>query len=324
MGKLHCAEYCLGAPGGDDAWPFARNPHDTARTPGASSSGSAVALAAGMVPAALGSDTGGSIRIPAAFRGITGLKPTGGLVPTKGVFPLAPSLDQAGPMARDSRDCALLIDALTGKAHAQALEEPLDGVRIGRVTHFGAEARAGDAQRGAVDAASAALGALGATLRDVTLPPLQAFTDCFLALMLSEAWTLHANPVAMDASMSDNSRIRLSGGATLGPEQVAAARAARPRLAAAMEDALREVDLFIYEAVPGDPPFVADIEALDYLAAPMLAVPANLADMPALVTRCGTSPAGLPLNVQIVGPSDGDALVLRIGHAIEKVFNGEL
>ncbi|EPX76630.1 amidase [Salipiger mucosus] len=137
MGKLHCAELCLGAPGSDDAFPWPRHPLDAARTPGGSSSGAAVALARGLVPAALGSDTGGSIRIPADFCGVSGLKPTDGRVPAQGLYPLAPSLDQVGPMARSARDCAFLLDALDGTSgHVRGLTERLDGMRLGYVAGF--------------------------------------------------------------------------------------------------------------------------------------------------------------------------------------------
>lgn len=323
LGKLHCAEYCLGSPGAQDMLPFARNPYDPARTPGASSSGSAVALATGMVPAALGTDTGGSIRIPAAFCGVVGLKPTGGLLSTKGVFPLAPTLDQAGPMARDSRDCALLMDALVPGASGSfvaTLSERLDGLRIGYVAQFGADVGASAGQRTAVTRALSMLIDLGATVEEVALPPLQDFTDCFLPLMLSESYALHADAVANDTCMSANTRIRLQGGAQIDGISVARAKAQREQLVSTVAPIWAGIDALVFEGAPGDPPLIKTSHPLDYLKAPMLAVPANLLDIPSLAIRCGTSLAGLPIGLQILGPRFGDATVLRVGHAFEQAM----
>lgn len=149
LGKLECTELCLGGPSDDGLVPHSRNPWDVERYAGGSSSGAGVALATGMVPAALGSDTGGSIRIPAAFCGVAGLKPTYGLVSLRGLFPLSGSLDHAGPMARTAEDCALLLDAVAGHdplsassadavppRAASALGERLDGIRVGYVRNF--------------------------------------------------------------------------------------------------------------------------------------------------------------------------------------------
>jgi len=319
LGKLHCAEYCLGAPGGQDMLPFARNPYDPARSPGASSSGSAVALASGMVPAALGTDTGGSIRIPAAFCGVVGLKPTGGLISAKGVFPLAPALDQVGPMARDSRDCALLMDALAPRLSCMGtLTERLDGLLIGHIAQFGVDAGAAPDQRNAVVQALAVMADLGAKVQEVTLPPLQDFTNCFLPLMLSEAYALHADAVANDPVMSANTRSRLQGGADIDGMSVTRARNQRQFLTQAIDTLLTQVDVLVFETVPSDPPLVKDIRPLDYLRAPMLAVPANLANTPSLAIRCGTSQAGLPIGLQVMGPRFGDAMLLRVGHAYEQ------
>ena len=323
LGKLHCAEYCLGAPGAQDMMPFARNPFDSSRSPGASSSGSAVALATGMVPAALGTDTGGSIRIPSAFCGVVGLKPTGGLLSTKGVFPLAPSLDQAGPMARNSRDCAMLMDALLhgsspSATFADALTERLDGVRVGYVSQFGVDAGASPEQRTAVALALNVLTDLGAKVEEMVLPPLQDFTDCFLPLMLSEAYTLHADAVLHDADMSRNTRVRLQGGAQIDADSVKRAKMRLAHLEHMVAPIWTRIDALVFEVVPGDPPLIETIHPLDYLKAPMLAVPANLLNTPSLAIRCGTSQAGLPIGLQILGPRFGDRTVLRIGHAYEQ------
>ena len=144
LGKLATHEFAIGGPATDLPWPPARNPWDLRRFTGGSSSGSGAAVAAGMALGALGSDTGGSIRLPAAYCGIAGLKPTPGLVSRRGVIPLAPSLDTAGPMAWTAEDCAILMDVLAGHdpadpasvaappvEYAKAIEAPLKGLRVG-------------------------------------------------------------------------------------------------------------------------------------------------------------------------------------------------
>src|SRR5487761_2491011 len=129
LGKLATHEFAIGGPGFDLPWPPARNPWDTRRFTGGSSSGSGAAVAAGLALGALGSDTGGSIRLPAAYCGIAGLKPTPGLVSRRGVIPLAPSLDTAGPMAWTAQDCAILLDVLAGHdpADPASVQVPLPG-----------------------------------------------------------------------------------------------------------------------------------------------------------------------------------------------------
>ncbi len=124
LGKLATHEFAIGGPAFDLPWPPARNPWDTRRFTGGSSSGSGAAVAAGLALGALGSDTGGSIRLPAAYCGIAGIKPTPGLVSRRGVIPLAPSLDTAGPMAWTAQDCAILLDALAGHDPADPASVP--------------------------------------------------------------------------------------------------------------------------------------------------------------------------------------------------------
>ena len=147
LGKLATHEFAIGGPAFDLPWPPARNPWDTRRFTGGSSSGSAAAVAAGLALGALGSDTGGSIRLPAAYCGIAGLKPTPGLVSRRGVIPLAPSLDTAGPMAWTAQDCAILLDVLAGHdpadpasvpgpkiSYAKSLDVPVTGLARRRAT----------------------------------------------------------------------------------------------------------------------------------------------------------------------------------------------
>jgi aspartyl-tRNA(Asn)/glutamyl-tRNA(Gln) amidotransferase subunit A len=193
VGKTTTAEHAIGPPDAATPFPVPRNPWDPARYAGGSSSGSASGLVAGMFLGALGTDTGASIRMPAAFCGVTGLKPTFGRVPTTGCWPLAWSLDCVGPMARTARDCALLLDVLTGlDVHAGALDGDLRGVRVGLdplVDHAGAWMD--PAVEPALRAAAAALADRGADVVDVALPHYADLTTAAMVTFLSEGAAFH-------------------------------------------------------------------------------------------------------------------------------------
>ena len=208
LGKLNCDEFAMGSANENSAYGPARNPWDLGRVPGGSSGGSAAAVAARLVPAATGTDTGGSIRQPAAFCGITGIKPTYGTCSRYGMIAFASSLDQAGPMARTAEDCALLLSAMSGfderdatsaqrppqDFHAQMLRaregaspgRPLAGLRIGLPREFFPAALAEDVH-GAVRAALAELEKLGATLVDVSLPRTELAIPVYYIIAPAEA-----------------------------------------------------------------------------------------------------------------------------------------
>ena len=208
LGKLNCDEFAMGSDNENSAFGPVRNPWDLQRVPGGSSGGSAAAVAARLVPAATGTDTGGSIRQPASFCGVTGIKPTYGVCSRYGMVAFASSLDQAGPMARSAEDCALLLSAMAGfdprdatsaeraapDYHAQMLApregapagKPLQGLRIGLPKEFFPQALAGDVER-AVRAALAELEKLGATLVDVSLPRTELSIPVYYIIAPAEA-----------------------------------------------------------------------------------------------------------------------------------------
>src|SRR6516162_6296629 len=213
LGKQETHEFAIGGP--DFTLPFqpARNPWNTAYYPAGSSSGSAVAVAAGLCAAAMGSDTGGSIRGPAAYNGIVGLKPTYGRVSRRGVFPLSYTLDHCGPLTRTVEDCAILMQALAAydpqdpasadvpvPDYRAALSRRLDGLQIGVVRHFherdavaafGTDNAPGASYLAAFDAACRTLERLGARLADLELSPLIDYLDANRLIMLAEAYALH-------------------------------------------------------------------------------------------------------------------------------------
>ncbi len=208
LGKLNCDEFAMGSSNENSAYGAVRNPWDTARVPGGSSGGSAAAVAARLVPAATGTDTGGSIRQPASFSGVTGIKPTYGVCSRYGMIAFASSLDQAGPLARSAEDCALLLSAMSGfderdatsaqrapqDFHAQMLAardaseaaRPLKGLRIGLPAEFFPTALADDVD-GAVRRALAELEKLGATLVDVSLPRTELSIPVYYIIAPAEA-----------------------------------------------------------------------------------------------------------------------------------------
>ena len=208
LGKLNCDEYAMGSANENSAYGLVKNPWDLSRVPGGSSGGSAAAVAARLVPAATGTDTGGSIRQPASFSGITGIKPTYGVCSRYGMIAFASSLDQAGPMARSAEDCALLLSSMSGfderdatsaerppqDFHAQMLApragattaQPLKGLRIGLPQEFFPAALAADVE-GVVRAALAQLEALGATLVDVSLPRTELSIPVYYIIAPAEA-----------------------------------------------------------------------------------------------------------------------------------------
>jgi aspartyl-tRNA(Asn)/glutamyl-tRNA(Gln) amidotransferase subunit A len=208
LGKLNCDEFAMGSANENSAFGVVRNPWDTQRVPGGSSGGSAAAVAARLVPAATGTDTGGSIRQPASFSGVTGIKPTYGVCSRFGLVAFASSLDQAGPLARSAEDCALLLSAMSGfdardstsaerppqDFHAQMLQpregaaagRPLQGLRIGLPREFFPAALATDVD-GAVRAALAEMQTLGATLVDVSLPRTELSIPVYYIIAPAEA-----------------------------------------------------------------------------------------------------------------------------------------
>ena len=208
LGKLNCDEFAMGSANENSAYFKALNPWDRTRVPGGSSGGSAVAVAAGLVPATTGTDTGGSIRQPASFSGITGIKPTYGVCSRYGMIAFASSLDQAGPMARSAQDCALLLSAMSGfderdstsvqrppqDFHAEMLKpregatagKPLQGLRIGLPKEFFPAALAADVN-GALRAALAEFEKLGATLVDVSLPRTELSIPVYYIIAPAEA-----------------------------------------------------------------------------------------------------------------------------------------
>jgi aspartyl-tRNA(Asn)/glutamyl-tRNA(Gln) amidotransferase subunit A len=333
VGKLALHEFAIGGPSFDLPFPPARNPWNPAHHPAGSSSGAGVAVAAGLVPLAVGTDSGGSIRGPASACGIVGLKPTFGLISRRGVFPLAPTLDTVGPLARTVADVALLTDALAGHdpldpASAErrpgyaavGLERGGRGLRVGFVRHFHEkDMPAEPAVAAALEEVARALAADGAQVRDVTLPPLAEFTGANYTIMYAEAWAVHAP--WLTTRPGDYGRLgrqRLLAGAFLTAGDYIQAQRRRSELIAAMEEAFRHVDVLLCASAMTPPCRIDDAEAFARTNARHARAPFNLTGHPALAMLAGVSADGLPLSVQFAGRTFDEATLLRAARAWER------
>jgi aspartyl-tRNA(Asn)/glutamyl-tRNA(Gln) amidotransferase subunit A len=333
MGKLATHEFALGGPSFDLPWPPARNPWDTARFTGGSSSGTGASVAAGLVLGGTGSDTGGSIRGPAAFCGLAGIKPTYGLISRMGILPLAFSLDHAGPMAWTAEDCAIMLQAMAGHDPADpgsanrpipdyraALSGEVKGLRIGVIRHFyERDNEANAATRQAIDAASKALEDLGCTVHDITLSPLPEWSACGMTIMLCEAYSIHeANLRRRFTDFGENFRDRMVlGGLVSGADYVQALRRRR-ELVAELDRAMQGLDIVMTAAAPSEAPPIDQVPKFALFERPSLTIPFNLTGSPAMSVCCGYTDSGLPLSFQIVGKRFEDATVLRLAHAYEQ------
>jgi aspartyl-tRNA(Asn)/glutamyl-tRNA(Gln) amidotransferase subunit A len=331
MGKLATHEFAHGGPSFDLPWPPARNPWNTGHFTGGSSSGSGAALAARLVPASLGSDTGGSIRGPAGLCGIAGLKPTYGLVSRAGVLPNSYSYDHCGPMARTSQDCALLLHAIAGHDpadpasssrpvadFAKGIDGGVKGLRIGVVRHFwekdlpvGAELSA------ALDEALKVLRELGASTEDVTMRPLQTYSDIKIVMAESELFSLHLSElIARAGAFGQDFRARSLAACLFTSEDYVRASRERRAVVEEMQPLYHRFDLLV--TANGSPaPRLDAHNPLAFWQRPNFTSPFNCTGGPALALLCGFSKDGLPLSLQIAGRPHEDALVLRAGHAYE-------
>jgi aspartyl-tRNA(Asn)/glutamyl-tRNA(Gln) amidotransferase subunit A len=331
LGKLITHEFAWGIQSPGHRFEPARNPWNLAHIPGGSSSGSGAALAAGMCVGALGSDTGGSIRGPASFSGIVGLKPTYGRCSRAGVVTLSWTLDHTGPMARTVEDCAYLLQPLAGhdpldpassrapvSDYLATLGQPIRGLKIGvPARDFFLDGAAAEVVE-AFDAALAALKGLGADVRDVPVPHMWD-APSFMVIMASEAFAYHERDLReRPEKYGDLLRERLlHGGLYTSTEYVQAMRL-RERLRREMLDALRTVDLF---ATPTSPKPAPTFEMMWDTTAGFPrsnTPPFNLGGLPALALPCGFSSAGLPISLQLAGRPFDEVTVLRVGHAYER------
>jgi aspartyl-tRNA(Asn)/glutamyl-tRNA(Gln) amidotransferase subunit A len=333
LGKLALHEFATGGPSFDLPFPPARNPWNLDHHPGGSSSGSGAALAAGFVPLALGTDTGGSIRNPAGSCGLVGLKPTYGMVSRRGVFPLSFTLDHVGPMARSVRDIALTLDAISGhdardpgsaavsyRLSGAELERGAHGLRVGYVRHFHETDMIADPQvAAALDEVARTLKQEGATVRDITLPPLHEIAGVQRVIMQAESWAIHAAWLRKrPGDYAESTRRKLMSGAFLSAGDYVHAQRHRPQMIDAIDAVLREVDVLLTTNSMDPACRIDDAESLARTYPRQARSPFNLTGHPALAMMCGRSKAGLPLSVQFVGRAHDEVTLLRAAAAYER------
>jgi aspartyl-tRNA(Asn)/glutamyl-tRNA(Gln) amidotransferase subunit A len=332
LGKNATWEFAHGGPSWDVLFPPARNPWNTDHSPDGSSSGSAAAVAAGFAPATMGTDTGGSIRGPAAACGIAGLKPTYGRVSRRGVIPNCFSHDHAGPLAWTSQDVALLMQVVAGHDpldpgsadmpvpdYGVALNGDVAGLVIGVPWRWLEEESPLSAPaRAAFDAALGVYKALGAEIREVSLPPLQAFDDAKKVIAIVELFSIHEHDLRTRPELFGASlRYRIIAGGLIRAEEYVQAMRARTDLARAMQAVMAGVDVIMLPtAEPAKPLEPIPPQALFTRTSYMTAF--NVGGNPALSICCGFNDAGLPFSLQIVGRLFDEQTVLRTGDAYER------
>jgi aspartyl-tRNA(Asn)/glutamyl-tRNA(Gln) amidotransferase subunit A len=317
LGKTNLLEYAYGAVHPD--FGQTNNPWDPRRTSGGSSGGSAAAVAAGLCFAAIGTDTGGSIRIPASYCGVVGLKPTFGRVSLDGVQALSPSLDHAGPLARTCADAALALEGMIdARIHIPRAE--LAGLRIGIMHHPGAEKFLQPGIQMLFEEALNQLRKTGAKVRPMELAGLELARDALVAIIEPEASLVHRGLLRdQPAGFSDITRAQLEAGLAIPAIDYLHALQVRDRLRAQFQQAFETVDAILSPSVPWvapaeDPPVGGEEGAGEMLYSGIY----NLAGLPALSIPSGLTGDGLPGGLQIVTPWNADELALSIGAALEQ------
>jgi len=336
LGKLNMHELAYGITSANPHYGAVRNPWNVEHSPGGSSGGSGAAVAAGIVYGAMGSDTGGSIRIPAAFCGTVGLKPTYGRVSRQGVLPLGYSLDHMGPLTRSVRDAAILLNVIAGydpKDETSSRRPVVDyvpeegcgirGLRIGFAENFFFERLDGDVES-AVRGAMARAETLGAFVKPVTLPDISALNAVARVILLSEAAAVWEPYMEPRSQFGTDVLALLDQGRLVAATDYVNAQRLRRRMQLEFAKLWTEVDCLFLPTTPNLAPVIGETSVRlggqdedVRLASTRLVRGINALGLPALSIPCGLGGSGLPVGLQIVGPAFEEALILRIGAALE-------
>src|SRR5919201_2598321 len=332
LGKLATHEMAHAGPSFDLPWPPARNPWSLERFTGGSSSGSGAAVAAGMVPVALGSDTGGSIRGPASLCGVVGLMPTFCLVSRAGVITNSYTFDHCGPLARTVEDCALVLEAIAGydpkdagslsrpiPRYQRAIGEDLKGLKIGVLRHhWEQDIPASDDVRLAMDAALDVLRRLGAELEECRVPSPGSYFDVKIIIAESEIFSVHQkNLVTRPKDFGADFRSRVLPSVLFTANDYVQATREHRRMMLEMEPLYEKFDAFVTAGM-GEAPRISDYRSVSFWQKPSLLTAWNVTGQPVLALPNGFGRKGLPLGMQIVGRPFGETTILRVGHAYER------
>jgi aspartyl-tRNA(Asn)/glutamyl-tRNA(Gln) amidotransferase subunit A len=336
MGKLATHEFAMGGPSFDLPWPPARNPWNPEHFTAGSSSGTGAAVAAGLILGGTGSDTGGSIRGPAALCGIAGIKPTYGLCSRTGVLPLSFTMDHTGPMAWTVEDCALLLQAMAGHDPSDPasanrtvpnftadLGQGIKGLRIGVVRHFfETDHPVSPATKQGIEHALKVFEHLGAEIRDVTLSPMIDYHAVGSIILTSEAYAVHEPWLKErfnDYGELFRDRIAL-GGLISGSDYVQAVRRRR-MLCLELTNAMADLDILVSASQTGEAPKITEVPKWGNLEKPSLTMPFNVTGFPAMSVCSGFGVGGLPVCVQLIAKPFAEPTLFRAGHAYEAATN---
>jgi aspartyl-tRNA(Asn)/glutamyl-tRNA(Gln) amidotransferase subunit A len=338
VGKTNTHEFAYGPTGDRSYFGPTRNPHDPARIPGGSSAGSGAAVAANLLYGSLGSDTGGSIRIPAALCGVVGMKPTFGRVSKHGVFPLSWTLDHVGPLTRTVEDNALLLNALAGydpndpysangepEDFARYLRRGVRGAVIGVPSDFyfeHVEDEVGQRVRGAIEV----FRSLGAQVREIRIPRLWETLKAQRLTLAADAYAIHEERLKTDPEKFDEEvRERLLDGERLKAHRYASAQQRKLLAKDEFSVALGEVEILLTPTLPITATLIdqRDVDIGGYEEAVRSAVtrltgPTNHNGFPSLSVPCGVAASGLPVGMQLIGRPFDEATLYRFGHAYEE------
>jgi aspartyl-tRNA(Asn)/glutamyl-tRNA(Gln) amidotransferase subunit A len=331
MGKTNTHEIALGITGNNPHYGTARNPWDTTRIPGGSSSGSAIAVATGMALGALGSDTGGSIRIPASLCGVVGFKPTFGRVSLRGVFPLSWNLDHVGPLTKSVRDAALMLQVI-------AVYDPLDPASVkmltgdylghllddvkGRKIALGVGEFIETSDREVLDAlrdAAKVFASLGCKVQEVDVSWLREAALANKLMTQSDGAAVHRERLKEHSELfGEDIRRRLEEGANTPLRDYILARRTQAEIRKRLELFFETHDFLITPTTPIAAPTIEGHDAVEQAGRlTRFTAPFNLAGLPALSLPCGFTKAGLPIGLQIISRAWGESKVLNLGHAFE-------
>ena len=343
IGKTNTHELAYGPTGDRSFFGPTRNPHDLARITGGSSGGSGAAVATGLVYGALGSDTGGSIRIPSALCGTVGMKPTFGRVSKHGVFPLAWSLDHVGPMTRTVEDNALMLNALAGldpedpysvdlpeEDFARDLGRGVEGAAVGVPTDFFFE-HVDQEVAGRVREAVEVFRSLGARVREVEVTNLWETLHAQRLTLAAEAYAVHEERLNTEPERFDDHGLeRLLKGENLKAFRYANAQRRKLYSRREFERVLQAVNVLVTPTVPIAATLIDERETVIhgyeeavYSALTRLTGPTNLNGLPSLSVPCGLTGSGMPVGLQLIGRPFEEATLYRFGHAYEKTGAAE-
>jgi aspartyl-tRNA(Asn)/glutamyl-tRNA(Gln) amidotransferase subunit A len=324
VGKTNLHEFAFGTTSEDSGWGPCHHPLDPARSPGGSSGGSAAGVRSGMTFATVGTDTGGSIRIPAAACGIVGLKPTWNEISADGVVPLSRQLDHVGPLARSVEDVSTMFDIMRGSAPTVVEAATLFGQKFGLLGGYFLE-RLDEHVEAALLHAVDTLRRAGASVTEVTLPHAADIAPIYLHLVLADAAAYHARSLEeRPAAYTPNVRVRLEMGRHVLAEDYVRALNGRRVIAREVDAALDGVDALLLPAlsIPAPPLGQATVPVKggqEVVRTAMLRCtqPFNVTSHPAISVPCGATPAGLPVGLQIVGRLGFTSDLLRVARSVE-------